>query len=91
MRLLNVRLDDDVAQLVRRLRDRGVSISTIVRDAIRAEARSQVAKPFEPDAMLAEMRARFPRPSGSPSSRKTDTADRRQAGRLIRGKLRRSA
>lgn len=91
MRLLNVRLDDDVAQLVRRLRDRGVSISTIVRDAIRAEAKTQVAKPFEPDAMLAEMRARFPRPPGGPAARRTDTADRRQAGRVIKGKLRRSA
>jgi Ribbon-helix-helix protein, copG family len=89
--LLNVRLDDDIARLVRRLRDRGVSISTLVRDAIRAEAQHQVAQPFEPEAVLAEMRSRFPRPPGSPSSRRIDTADRRQAGRLIRGKLRRPA
>ena len=39
MRLLNVRLDDNDSRLVKRLRERGVSISDLVRGAIRAEAR----------------------------------------------------
>jgi hypothetical protein len=89
MRLLNVRLNEEDAQLVRRLRDRGVSISELVRGAIRGEAKTLATKtPPDADALLAEIRRQFPTPA---TVRRTgvDTTQRKQVQELIRAKLRR--
>ena len=91
MRLLNVRLDDDDARLVRRLRDRGISISTVVRNAIRAEAKNQLGAAPDVQALLQEMQTRFPEPPGTPPRPRIDTTDRRQVARAIRARLRRRA
>ena len=90
MRLLNVRLDDEDTRLVRHLRERGVSISNLVRGAIRAEARK--APPTgapEIDALLAEVRERYPTPAGEKGAPRIDATDRRAVQELIRRKLRR--
>lgn len=90
MRLLNVRLDDDDADLVRRLRDRGISISKIVRGAIRSEAqRLQEVSASDPGALLAEMQARYPGPANTTAAHRVDSADRKQVQELVRAKLRR--
>jgi hypothetical protein len=89
MRLLNVRLDDDDARIVKRLRERGISISTVVRKAIRSEAgRAHAEGSFDPVALLAEMKERFPRPPEGRSIPRIDATDRRQVARLIQAKLR---
>jgi post-segregation antitoxin (ccd killing protein) len=88
MRLLNVRLDDEDARLVRTLRDRGVSISNVVRAALRAEAKQvKATSSLNAAALLAEMTARFPAPAARPSSRRVNSADRRQVQAVIRQKL----
>jgi hypothetical protein len=92
MRLLNVRLDEQDAQLVRRLRERGVSISDLVRGALRTEAKALVSKvPPDTDALLAEIRRRFPRPAGAPDTPAVDSTKRKQVQALVREKLRRRA
>jgi hypothetical protein len=90
MRLLNVRLDDDDAQLVRRLRARGVSISNLVRVALRGEAKALAAKtPPDTDALLTELRRQFPTPAGVLEASRVDGAQRRQVQAFVREKLRR--
>jgi Arc/MetJ-type ribon-helix-helix transcriptional regulator len=92
MRLLNVRLDEEDARLVRRLKETGVSISDVVRKAIRAEAETGRQRGvIEPDALLAEMRERYPSPPAEKSRPQVDSTDRRQVGRLVRAKLRKHA
>jgi hypothetical protein len=92
VRLLNVRLDDQDAQLVRRLRDRGVSISNLVRGAIRTEAKALATKaPPDAAALLAEIRRKFPTPAAAPKGPRVDTTQRRQVQALVREKLRRRA
>jgi hypothetical protein len=89
MRLLNVRLDDEDAKLVRGLRDRGISISHVVRRAIRAEAgRHPSTDSLDVDALLAEMTSRYPLPTGPSSLRGRNYADRREVQRIIRARLR---
>ena len=90
MRLLNVRIGDDDARLVRSLRDRGISISNVIRGAIRTEAeRLRSAGVPDPSALLEEMRDRYPTPVGAPSERRVRSADRKQVQAAIREKLRR--
>ena len=88
MRLLNVRLDDEDAKLVRALRDRGVSISTVVRQAIRAEAgKNRATASLDTDLLVREMLERFPTPARYVRSPRVNSADRRQVQELIRRKL----
>jgi hypothetical protein len=92
MRLLNVRIGDEDARLVRNLRDRGISISNVVRGAIRTEAgRLHAADPPDSGALLAEMRDRYPTPRTAPATPRVKSADRKQVQALIREKLRRRA
>jgi hypothetical protein len=86
MGLLNVRLTEEDAHLVRKLKEQGVSISDVVRAAIRERAAAGVV-PDDTDAVLREMRERFPL-SSSPS--RVDATDRRAVQRYIRRKLRRA-
>lgn len=90
MRLLNVRLDDEDAKLVRALKDRGISISNVVRQAIRSEAgKVQSTASLNTDDLLAEMLERYPPPAGRAPSRRVNSADRRQVQEVVRRKLRR--
>jgi hypothetical protein len=92
MRLLNVRLDDDDGRLVRRLRERGVSISELVRGAIRAEARrAPKSAPLDIDALLAEIERQHPTPPGADKSPRIDTTERQAVQALVRRKIRRRA
>jgi hypothetical protein len=89
MRLLNVRIGADDERLVKQLRDQGVSVSDVVRKAIREEAaRMTVMADERRGDLLGEMLARFPTPPGSPTSPRIDTTDRRSVRRAIRRKLR---
>ena len=89
MRLLNVRLNEEDAQFVRRLRDRGVSISELVRGAIRGEAKTLATKaPPDADALLAEIRRQYPMPATVRRIPRVDTTQRKQVQALIREKLR---
>jgi len=90
MRLLNVRLDDNDSRLVKRLRERGVSISDLVRGAIRAEARRapQTGR-LDVDALVAEIEKQYPTPPGAEKGGRIDTTNRREVQELIRRKLRR--
>ena len=90
MRLLNVRLDDDDSRLVRQLRERGVSISELVRGAIRAEARrASQTEPLDVDALVAEIQKQYPTPPGTKKRRRIDTTNRREVQEFIRRKVRR--
>lgn len=86
-RLLNVRLNADDERIVRQLRTRGVSISDLVRRAVRAEGdraameRPRVSQVFE------EMLSRYPKPPGVPNRRPKAT-DRRAVSTYIRKRLR---
>jgi hypothetical protein len=89
MRLVNVRLDDEDVRLVRRLRERGVSLASVVRGAIRLAARRvEGLGSTKPEAILAEMQKRYPGPANT-TARTVDTTDRRQVQAIIRKKLRR--
>ncbi len=90
MKLLNVRLDADDARLVSQLRQAGVEISGIVREAIRAEHGRRVGRRGRPRPaeVMAAIYAALPDPPGLPR-RRYDMRDRRAARRAIVRKLRR--
>ncbi|HEY4393113.1 MAG TPA: hypothetical protein VGP64_03580 [Polyangia bacterium] len=92
MRLLNVRLDDKDSRLVQELKERGVSISDLVRGAIRAEARrAPKTEPLDVDALVAEIEGTYPTPPRAKKRRRIDTTNRREVAEFIRGKIRRRA
>ena len=84
MGLLNVRLSEADARIVQELKRHGVSVSEVVRSAIRARA-AETLVPENTDAILEEMFRRFPDAQPSPG---IDAADRRSVQRVIRRKLR---
>ena len=86
-RLLNVRLSPEDELLAKRLRARGLSISDIVRRALREAAASAGDVRIEPAEMEAEMLRRYPTPGAGPA-RRPDTLDRRAVREHIRTKLR---
>lgn len=87
-RLLNVRLDDEDANIARRLRARGVSISAVVRRALRDEAKKLAAEPVDSSKLLDELLSRYPTPQGAPPVRPRAT-DRDAVREHIAKKLRR--
>jgi hypothetical protein len=99
-RLINVRLAAGDERLVRELRARGVSISDVVRRALRAEAKSAEQAPVDADALIKEMLERFPAPAGpsrkvgartaSPSAgrKRPDATDRHAMREHIAARLR---
>jgi hypothetical protein len=68
MRLLNVRLSGEDSMMVQALREQGVAISQLVRDAIRSEYnhRKQRAKPRDPREILDSIYAAYPEPPDLP-------------------------
>jgi len=87
-RLLNVRLSPEDERLAKRLRARGLSISDIVRRALREAAADEDKIRVDPSELEAEMLRLYPTPSSGPNPR-PDTLDRHAVRDDIRAKLRR--
>jgi Arc/MetJ-type ribon-helix-helix transcriptional regulator len=88
-RLLNVRLSPEDERLAKSLRARGLSISDIVRRALREAAAKAEGARIEPAELEAEMLRRYPTPAGGPAGR-PDTLDRGAIREHLRAKLRTS-
>lgn len=78
MKLVNVRLNEADARKVAQLRRRGVTLSSIVRDAIRSSSENggRPRTPEDADKFFAEMDEKFPLPELPP--RGWDVHDRHQ-------------
>ena len=87
-RLINVRLDADRVRKAQRLRERGVALSDVVREAI-DERFSELRSESQPDvtAIVRRMFDRYPDPPDLPL-RDYDVHDRRAARKAIVDKLR---
>lgn len=88
-RVLNVRLGPEDERLARELRARGISISDVVRRALRAEARKTADLPVDTDSVLDEIMDRYPTPSSRPRRQRPDTVDRHAVRKHIERRLRR--
>ncbi len=86
-RLLNVRLTPEDERAVAQLRARGVSISEIMRRALRAEVSRNEHIQVDAESLVAELQARFPTPS-KPSARRVDATDREAVREHIKKRLR---
>jgi len=88
-RLINVRLDADRLRKVRRLRERGVALSEVVREAIDARhSKLQSRSSADAKAIIQRIFERYPDPPDRPA-REYDVHDRRAARRAILRKIRR--
>lgn len=74
--------------IARELRARGVSISDVVRRALRVEAEQRAVAPVDADALIAEMLERFPSPTVARRSKRLDTTDRHAVRKHIAARLR---
>jgi len=88
MKLVNVRLNEEDARIVARLRAKGISLSEVVRRALRAEDRVAMHK-VDSTRTIDEMLATFPTPNGVEGPR-VSAADRRAVQKLVRSRLRRA-
>lgn len=88
MKLVNVRLGDRDARAVARLRAKGISISEVVRRALREAEQRASASEQRPEEVIAKMLERFPTPQRAPK-RTVSALDRRAVQKLIRTRLRR--
>ncbi len=91
VRLINVRLDPERLRKARRLREQGVTLSDVVREAIdaRYEALRIAARPSDTIALVERLFERHPDPPGLPD-RDYDVHDRRAARVAIERRLRRT-
>ena len=89
-RLVNVRLDEEHLRRARVLRERGVTLSDLVREAIDARygETSRVHRPQDVREVLDAILRQYPDPAGLPP-RGYDVADSRRARKAIRARLRR--
>lgn len=87
-RLVNVRLDEERLRKVRALRQQGVVLSDLVREAIdeKFEAVARASEPRDVDAMLDRIFDAYPDPPDLPPP-EYDVHDRRAAAEAIRRKL----
>jgi hypothetical protein len=92
MKLLNVRLSPEDARLVAALRAAGVSISEVVRAALRREGNRVIEAVHDPIEILDGIMRRFPAPQQSAATEngteRIDATDRRAVQRHIRARLR---
>lgn len=90
-RLVNVRLDEERYRKVRALRDKGVALSDLMREAIDAKYETSTAAEVPRDVrrMIAALFERYPDPPGMPP-REYDVHDRRAARAAVRRKLSRT-
>ena len=88
-RLVNVRLDAERLRKVRKLREKGVVLSRLVREAIdeRFDSLGEAARPRDVKAILARVFEQYPDPSDLPP-RAYNVLDRKVARRAILRKLR---
>src|SRR5437762_12433392 len=89
-RLVNVRLDEGRLRTVRKLRENGIAISDVVREAIdrRFNQLPTTRKPRDVDAIMKRIYARFPAQADE-RPLPYDVNDRHAARRTILRKLRR--
>ena len=87
-RLVNVRLDVDRLRKARKLRERGVALSDVVREAI--DARFEQLESTPPDDVAAVVRRVFADPENLPP-REYDVHDRTAARTAIRRTLTRTS
>ena len=87
-RLVNVRLDPERVRKAQFLRERGVPLSDVLREAIdeRFAAHRQAAEPPDVQAIIASLFERHPDPPDLPP-RGYDVHDRRAASRAIARRL----
>ena len=87
-RLINVRLDEERVRKARKLRDKGVVLSDLVREAIDAkfEAIGHAGEARDARRLVEHLFERFPDPPDLPP-RAYDVHDRREARAAIRRKL----
>lgn len=90
-RLVNVRLDEERTRKTRALRERGVALSDVVREAIDERYATLRASGSGPDAaaIVRRILERYPDPSRMPR-RRYDVHDPQAARAAIRRKLRRT-
>lgn len=90
-RLINVRLDQERLRKVRKLKESGIALSDVVREAIdqRFEALRELKKPRDVNAILTRLFQQYPDPPGLPP-RTYDIADRKAARAAIVRKLARA-
>jgi hypothetical protein len=91
MTLVNVRLEAEDAQRVRALRDAGIALSTLVRDAIRSEYERRLGHDAKrrPSTVVHEILAALPDDADATSAPKVDARDRRAVRAHIKKRLRR--
>lgn len=89
-RLVNVRLDEERLRKARKLRESGVALSDVVREAIdaRYEALRKLERPRDVKAVLSRIFERYPDPPDLPP-RTYDVHDRKAARVAIADRLRR--
>lgn len=90
-RLLNVRLSAEDQVIARELKARGVSISDVVRRALRNEAAEHAVASVDADQLIAEMVERYPSPpasTASTSEERPKTTDRQAVRRYVAARLR---
>lgn len=86
-RLLNVRLTPEDQRVITRLKARGISISEVMRRALRAEDARAASEGVDAEAVIAELREAFPTPPGRALPR-VDARDRRAVREHIKDRLR---
>ncbi len=89
MALLNVRLTPADARLAAALREEGVQISTLVREAIRSEHARRLGVPgrrMKPSSVVADILRSLPEPPDL-GPRELDTTDRHAVQQHVRAKL----
>jgi hypothetical protein len=89
VKLINVRLGPEETAMAAELREEGVEMSSLVRDAIRSEygKRRRRLRPQDVDALLAEIYARHPEPEGA-TPPTIDILDRRAVREYIARRVR---
>lgn len=86
-RLLNVRLTPEDERNVAQLRARGISISELMRRALRVEALKSSESPVDAKQLIVDMIALHPTPKAA-TQRKVDATDRGAVRRHIQARLR---
>jgi len=85
-RLFNVRLSKEEADMLEELKHQGVTVSEVVRSALRSEyARRRQQPPSTPVEFLEWLHERYPAPAGY--RRPVVTRDRRQVSAFLRSRL----
>ena len=88
-KLLNVRLTEEDAQIVARLKARGVSMTALLRRALRTEDARASQQPIDTELLLSDILARYPTPPSEQARERPDATDRHAVKRYVQKRLRR--